>query len=77
MLLGGTGAMGKYLVDVLLKSKKWDIYITTRNSDNKSSSNLNYIIGNARDYNFITEVCKNHYDVIVDLRKKYKIKQKK
>ena len=66
LLLGGTGAMGKNLVDVLLKNDKWEISVTTRNSENKNNTNINYIIGNARDYSFINEVCKNHYDVIVD-----------
>ncbi len=66
LLLGGTGAMGTHLVDVLTKDNTWDIYVTTRNTDKKSTSRVNYIAGNARDYNFICNVCKNNYDVIVD-----------
>ncbi len=67
LLLGGTGAIGKYLVEVLSKENNWNIYITTRNDNNKNEKNISYIIGNARDYNFISNLLENNkYNAIVD-----------
>ncbi len=66
LLLGGTGAMGSHLVEVLNRSNEWEIFVTTRNNQNNNSDNITYILGNARDYNFINDVCQNHFDAIVD-----------
>lgn len=66
LVLGGTGAMGVHLVDYLAKSNHYDIYVTSRNNRKSDLVNVHFIQGNARDYNFIKNVCENKYDVIVD-----------
>ena len=58
--------MGNHLVNVLKNNDDWSIFVTTRNINNQNSDNITYIIGNARDYDFISEVCQNHFDAIVD-----------
>lgn len=64
LVLGGTGAMGVYLVNILKNS--CDVYVTTR--QNKTSSEfVKYIMGNAHDVSFLERVVKIHtYDAIVD-----------
>ena len=65
LLLGGTGAMGKYLVDILDKSNEWDVLVSSRKV-RKNYNNIKYIVGNALDNNFVRDLCNNKYDVIVD-----------
>lgn len=58
LILGGTGVMGTYLVDLLNKNFDYNIFITTRKSyDNKD--NVYYIKGNAHDLTFITPLVKS------------------
>lgn len=64
LLLGGTGAIGKDL-GTILQDNNNDIFVTTRNSQ-KDTTNINYIVGNAMDNNFISEILKDKFDVIVD-----------
>lgn len=65
LILGGTGAMGKSLVDEL--AKRGDtLYITSRRSIKSENSNVNYIQGNAHDLNFLRALLSRHYDAIVD-----------
>lgn len=64
LLLGGTGAMGSFLVEIL--SKKYDLYVTTRKK-RRSSEYIHYIVGNAYDTDFLTSILeKCHYKAIVD-----------
>lgn len=65
LILGGTGAMGVFLVEILSQSKENLIYVTSRSS-HESSQNIKFIQGNARDENFIRNVLSEKYDVIVD-----------
>ncbi len=63
LILGGTGAMGKALVDFI---HDFNIYISTR-KDKVSSQNIKYIKGNAHDINFVKKIIlDNNFDVIVD-----------
>lgn len=65
LVLGGTGAMGKHLVDILAESG-WECYITTR-SCRKSGKNRNYVVGNAHDMNFLRPLLKQEkWYAIVD-----------
>lgn len=66
LLLGGTGAMGAYLSDLLSKDQGVDIVVTSRKVHISEIPNLAYLCGNARDREFIDKVLKIKFDVIVD-----------
>ena len=65
LLLGGTGALGVYLTEELLKlGYKVDVVsLDDKTSDNE---NLTFIKANAKEGNFASEIVKNNYDVITD-----------
>ena len=65
LLLGGTGAMGVPLIDLLSKKEDCNIFVTSR-SKRKNRENVTYIQGNAVEMEFITSVLNRQYDVIVD-----------
>ncbi len=65
LLLGGTGAIGTALVDKLAKRDD-EVYVTTRSSHTSQFCNVHYLTGNAHDADFLSEVLKNRFDVIVD-----------
>ncbi|MDR0788802.1 MAG: NAD-dependent epimerase/dehydratase family protein, partial [Bifidobacteriaceae bacterium] len=68
LLIGGTGAMGVYLLPELLK-QGYQVDITTRrhiNSHDIDDNNTKYITGNAHDISFLQEVLNNNYDTIID-----------
>lgn len=65
LILGGTGAMGKHLVNILFNQGA-DCFITTR-SNRESSIRKNYIKGDAHDINFLQSLLqKEKWDAIVD-----------
>lgn len=64
LILGGTGAMGKHLVN-LLRDSGDDVVITTR-ANRESFRNISYIVGNARDDKFLDSILKGGWDVIID-----------
>ncbi len=65
LLLGGTGALGNYLVDALAGTDH-DIFVTSR-SDHADYLNIHFIRGNARDNGrFLDSVLAEHFDCIVD-----------
>lgn len=65
LVLGGTGAIGKALIDIL-KEKNIEIYVTSRRNI-LSSKNIKYIQGNAHDVEFLKKLLDNNkYDAIVD-----------
>lgn len=65
LVLGGTGAMGRYLVPELLNM---GYRVDVVSLDNMSSDNsmLNYIKGNTKEGDFLKQILKNGYDGIVD-----------
>lgn len=66
LILGGTGAMGVYLVDILNGTNEWEIKVTSR-SPHAPKGNVTYIEGNARDNGFLNDVlCNTRYDAIID-----------
>ncbi|MBR5947729.1 MAG: NAD(P)H-binding protein [Clostridia bacterium] len=66
LILGGTGAMGKYLVDILAKDSSWEVFVTSR-SAREDCGSVKYIKGNARDREFMSGLFANaRFDVIVD-----------
>jgi len=64
LILGGTGAMGRHLVNLLSNTNN-DVYVTSRKY-RQNVGNIQYIQGNAQDINFMTNVLENKYDVIID-----------
>lgn len=64
LILGGTGAMGRH-VSELLKAKGYNVYITSR-SRRENDEIISYIQGNAKELAFISKLCQKHWDVIID-----------
>lgn len=64
LLLGGTGAMGTHLGEIL-SSKKQNIVITTR-ANRKSSEFIKYRQGDAKNSEFLNTLLKEKWDVIID-----------
>ncbi len=65
LLLGGTGAMGIYVKEFLINQGGCDVFITSRRPP-KNKKGINYIQGNAKNLEFLRELCVQHWDVIVD-----------
>lgn len=64
LILGGTGAMGTHLVQ-LLNKKEGNVFVTTR-SERKCEDGVIYIQGNAKSLDFIKLVLSKRWDAIVD-----------
>lgn len=64
LVLGGTGAMGAHLVQILAERGN-KVSVTTR-SPRQSSANIEYIQGNAKDGAFLAPLLARKWDAIVD-----------
>ena len=65
LILGGTGAMGSSLVELLRESNN-KVWVTSR-GDRVNSENVNYIKGNAHDLKFLQRILENrHYQAVID-----------
>lgn len=64
LVLGGTGAMGVHLVQLLSDSGIQTI-VTSRQSK-KAEKNISYLQGNAHEIEFLQTILNTHWDVIVD-----------
>lgn len=64
LLLGGTGAIGTYLQQIL-DEREFDVYITSRSS-HQDKGRIHYIICNAKEDEVLKRLCSKHWDVIVD-----------
>lgn len=64
LLLGGTGAMGTHLKEILVDSGN-DVYITSR-KQHEGGVHLKYIQGNAHEIDFLSLVLQEDWDAIVD-----------
>ncbi|AEE15888.1 NAD-dependent epimerase/dehydratase family protein [Treponema brennaborense] len=64
LILGGTGAMGKHLVN-LLDRDGVETVVTSRKKRN-SQGHIRYIQGDARDRRFLENLLQEQYDCIVD-----------
>lgn len=64
LLLGGTGAMGEYLSNILSR-KGNHVFITTR-SYREPKENLTFIQGNAKNLDFLKSILNKKWDAIVD-----------
>lgn len=67
LVLGGTGAMGVSLVEILA-TRGDDVYVTSRKERHSSNEKVHYLHGNAREKSFILEILQkeSRYDTIVD-----------
>ena len=65
--MGGTGTMGRYLVD-LLSAGENEIVVTTRNTHKANETAIQYAHGNAHDREFLKSVFDRYgtFDAIVD-----------
>lgn len=67
LILGGTGAIGVYLVPALLGAGH-EVHVTTRNLGRQDRDRLRYLHGDARDLVFLDRITKHgKYDAIIDL----------
>jgi len=65
LLLGGTGAIGAHLSEIL-SNQGHNVHVTTR-SKRESKDGVSFIQGNAYDNHFVNDLLANHYyDVLVD-----------
>lgn len=64
LLLGGTGAMGRHLAEVL-SSAGVDVTVTTRR-DHPDAGAVHYVRGDAHDMAFLRPLLAGHFDAIVD-----------
>ncbi len=64
LLLGGTGSMGKALVEIL-SATEHEVYVTSR-SERQSYGNIHYILGDAKDSTFLKPLLCQGFDVLVD-----------
>lgn len=65
LLLGGTGAMGTYLADIL-SDDGWQVTVTTRSRRATTRNNVAYVTGNAQNEDFLRDVLESGWDVVVD-----------
>lgn len=66
LLLGGTGAMGAYLVELLSQRDDVLCYVTSRSS-RSDLANIKYLQGNAQDSTFLHKILDMHpWDCVVD-----------
>ena len=64
LLLGGTGAIGTYLRDIL-NDKGVEVYVTSR-SMHKDKGHIHFIQCNAKENIELNKVCFEHWNAIVD-----------
>lgn len=65
LVLGGTGAMGKYLIPELL-NLGYSIDVVSLDEIKSENEKLNYITGNIQTSGFLDKLLKNKYNGIVD-----------
>lgn len=64
LMMGGTGAMGVYMVPEMLKLG-YQVYITSR-KQHESTEDVIYIMGNAKEKAFVDTLLEQKFDAIVD-----------
>lgn len=64
LVLGGTGAMGIYLVPYLAEMG-YDVTVVSLD-DCESKPGIRYVKGNAKDFAFLEELLAEHFDAVVD-----------
>ena len=66
LILGGTGAMGTPLTQMLAEQGH-QVIVTSRKARHSDNPHIRYVQGNAQDINFLRQLVEGqHYDAIVD-----------
>lgn len=65
LVLGGTGAMGIYLVPKLA-NMGYEVHVTSRKVRKSNNRNIIYIVGDAKNDGFLEGLLADGYDAIVD-----------
>lgn len=65
LILGGTGAIGKPLIEILKQDSGNDIYVTSR-VQHTSSGNLHYVKANALRIDELNKLLGSRWDAIID-----------
>ena len=65
LVLGGTGAMGVYLVPKLIE-RGYAVDVASLDTVESNTPNLRYFTGDCMDVGYVSELLKNGYDGIVD-----------
>lgn len=65
LVLGGTGAMGRYVVPELLKMG-YSVDVATLDEIESDNQNLKYIVGNVKENGVLEKMLKNGYNGVVD-----------
>ncbi len=65
LVLGGTGAMGVYLVPELT-AMGYQVFVVSLDSVESNNPNITYIQANAKDNTFLGELLHEKYDAVVD-----------
>lgn len=65
LVLGGTGAMGTPVVQILASRGFW-IDVTTRKTRLSENDRVRYIVGNAHDMTFLKNILTEKYDAVLD-----------
>ena len=73
LVLGGTGAMGRYCVPHLFE-KGYNVDVVSLDEMKSNTPGLRYTVGNAMDDDYIKELLKNNYDAVIDFMS-YKLPQ--
>lgn len=65
LILGGTGAMGGYLVELL--AEKYEVIVTSRSHRESENAHVSFLQGNAKNLEFLEETVRSKtFDVVVD-----------
>ncbi|MCD8184137.1 MAG: NAD-dependent epimerase/dehydratase family protein [Bacteroides sp.] len=66
LVLGGTGAMGSYIVKILAK-QGYEVDVTSRKRHKDREESIHYIQGNAHEVDFVIQLLTSeHYIAIID-----------
>lgn len=65
LVLGGTGAMGTYLVPKLVEDG-YTVDVAAIDNESPFDSAVNYFKADAKDMAVVSEIVKNHYDAVID-----------
>lgn len=65
LVLGGTGAMGKPIVQILANRNN-HVMVTTRQNKKSENKNIQFVQGNAHDLDFVKGLLDKRYDAVID-----------
>lgn len=70
LIMGGTGAMGQYLVPMLAADSNYQVFVTSRSAKRSGKHNITYLKGNAKDHSWIEVILHSfEFDFVFDFMK--------